>query len=104
MNLPERFRIAYVAWARADGNASRLEEMKKIIYAEIFNQSRDGTVADRENRALVHPTYAKHITMMVEARTQANVHKADWMALSHEIEMWRTMESTKRAEMQHLAR
>ena len=37
--------------------------------------------------------------LMVLARTDANVAKAEWEAIQMKFESWRTLESTKRAEM-----
>ena len=95
----EGYRLLGREWAKLDGAASRLEEMKKIVLAEIKQRSDEKTQDGKETAALSSPQYAVHIDKMIEARTAANVCKADVRAVEMNNGTWRTRESTKRAEM-----
>ncbi len=98
----EQWRLLQVAWAEADGEASRLEEMQKTVLAELTNQFRDGgeSVAGAESKARASKHYIDHIRRMVEARTKANIARAAADAKKMAYEAWRTDSATKRAEAQ----
>ena len=61
-------------FAQLGGEARMLEKFEKILLSEL-------------------------VTKIVLARTDANVAKAEWEAIQMKFESWRTLESTKRAEM-----
>lgn len=66
---------AKTKWAEDDKEASRLEELKKVIMAEIYNQMRLETSKsqkDCEMAAIAHENYRSHVESMVEARGVAN--------------------------------
>lgn len=96
----EQYRLAAVEWAKLDGEARRLEELRKIVLHEIKQRSEARTEAAKETEAYAAPQYRKHIMQMVEARTEANIRKARLDAMRLSSDIWRTRESTKRAEMQ----
>ena len=85
--------------AELDGAARMLEEMKKILLSELVNQSEKSSISKAEHWARDQSQYREHIEKMVNARTAANVAKAEWEATQMRFEAWRTLESTKRAEM-----
>lgn len=85
-------------WADADAIASQLEELKKVVLAELMT-TLEGSVAARETQALASPEYRRHIEGMVSARQKANRTKVRYKALEALAEMRRTAESTRRAEM-----
>ena len=95
----ERYRLAQVDWAEKDGEADRLEETKKIIFSELFNQSDEKTAAKAEHWARCHERYRQAMNDAVKAKTAANIARAEVKAMEMKFERWRTMESTKRAEM-----
>jgi hypothetical protein len=97
----EEWRQLQIRWAELDGAASELEEMQKSILAEITNQWREGkeSIAGAEAKARASQQYIAHIKRMVAARTTANIAKATADAKKMGFEAWRTVESTKRAEM-----
>jgi hypothetical protein len=97
--LTERFRLAAEEWAARDGEACRLEEMKKIIFSELVNQSEASSVAAREHEAYANTVYRSHIDAMVTARSAANVAKAKMQSMQMKFEMWRTKNATRRAEI-----
>lgn len=88
-----------VELAELDGEARRLEKLEKIIFSELVNQSNQSSVAKAEHWARDHDRYRAHVTGMVEARTKANVKKAEWDATQMRFEAWRTAQATRRAEM-----
>ena len=86
-------------FAQLDGEARMLEKFEKVLLSELVNQSNESSVAKAEHFARRHIKYKDHIEKMVEARTNANIAKAEWEAIQMKFESWRTLESTKRAEM-----
>jgi|TARA_R110001606_G_scaffold396461_1_gene570623 hypothetical protein len=86
-------------FAQLDGEARMLEKFEKILLSELVNQANESSIAKAEHFARRHNTYKDHVTKMVLARTDANVAKAEWEAIQMKFESWRTLESTKRAEM-----
>ena len=86
-------------YARLDGEARMLEKMEKILFSELVNQSDESSVAKCEHWARGHVTYKDHVLKMVDARTQANLGKADWDVTQMKFEAWRTQQATTRAEM-----
>jgi hypothetical protein len=85
-------------WADAEYLASQLEELKKVVLAELMNTG-SGSVASREMESLAAPEYRIHIEGMTEARRKANRFRVRYKALETLSELRRTQESTKRAEM-----
>ena len=73
-------------FAQLDGEARMLEKFEKILLSELVNQANESSIAKAEHFARRH-------------RTDANVAKAEWEAIQMKFESWRTLESTKRAEM-----
>ena len=98
-NFTEKYRLVCEKWARLDGVARNLEERKKIVLAEIHNQSTAKTEKAKEIEALVSPIYQQHIDQMTKARTEANICKASVEAMKMRSDHWRTAESSRRAEM-----
>ena len=98
-NYTERFREKGVEWAKLDGEARRLEELRRIVLHEIRQRSDKKTEAAKETAAYAAPEYRKHVLEMVEARTTANICKAELEAMRMVADVWRTKESTRRAEM-----
>ena len=95
----ELARLERVKWSEAHGRACLLEEMRKVIKAELFNHF-EGAATAREMQAYAHHKYREHIVEMTKARTEANILWAGVLKQEREFERWRTKESTKRAEMQ----
>ena len=95
----EQIRLRRVEWARLDGIARRLEELKPIKEAELFNQA-EGAMDLRKAQARAHPTYREHIEEMVEARTKANIQLAAVLGMETEWKTWQSRNASRRAEMQ----
>ena len=85
--------------AELDGAARMLEKMEKVLLSELVNQSNESSISKAEHWARRHERFKAHITEMVEARTSANVARAEWEATQMRFEAWRTKEATTRAEM-----
>jgi hypothetical protein len=88
-------------WANADAAARLLEETKNTVRAELERQHLTGgmTSAKAETFALADPNYRAHVESMVEARRKANLARVLFDSLRAEVELIRTVESTRRAEM-----
>lgn len=96
----ERFRLAGIAWAEADGEAAKMEEKRKSFRAQLMIGFGETKVNRAEMLAESDPSYVEYLDKMVEARTKANIAKAEFDAIKAWIEITRTLESSRRAEMQ----
>lgn len=96
--ITERLRLAGENWADREAAASLLEETRKTVLAELMNQL-EGSVASRESVALADPSYRLHLVNMVTARKEANRAKVNFDSAKAWIELTRTAESSRRAEM-----
>ncbi len=96
--IAERMRLAGEEWADLDAAANMLEESRKSVLAELMNQC-EGSMASRESEALANPAYKLHITNMVTARKDANRARVKFDTAKAWVELVRTSEATKRAEM-----
>lgn len=97
--IAERMRLAGEEWADLDAAANMLEETRKSVLAELVNQASGGSIAARESEALADPAYKLHITNMVNARKEANRARVKFDTAKAWVELVRTSEATKRAEM-----
>lgn len=88
------------AWADADAAANLLEETKKTLLAQIMMESIGGSsAAAAEKKATADQRYIDHINLMVEARRVANRAQVKYKTSLVWVELIRTRESTRRAEM-----
>ena len=87
-------------WAEAEAIASQLEELKKVLLAQLKTQSSEKSDAARETEALASEEYKTHIIGMVEARKQANIKKVRHLTQKTKAELLRTQQSNLRAEKQ----
>lgn len=95
----EKYRIAGEAWAKANGEAIRLEEMRKSVRAQLMSIHIDKPISKAEMLAESDDRYISHIEEMVVKRTEANIKRAEYDALKAWIDITRTLESTRRAEL-----
>jgi hypothetical protein len=86
-------------WSDKEAGASLLEETRRSVRAEIMRQSNEKTVAAAEVFAEATIRYKEHIASMVEARRVANRAHVNFKAVQMWVEVTRSVESTKRAEM-----
>lgn len=96
----EKYRLAGISWANLDGDASRLEEMRKSTRSQIMISFGDMSVNKAEMLAEANQSYIDHVEKMVAARTAANIARAEWEAIKVWVDVTRSLESSRRAEMQ----
>ena len=97
--IAERMRLAGEEWSDLDAAANMLEETRKSVLAELVNQSKGGSIAAKESEALANPAYKLHLTNMVNARREANRARVKYDTSKMWVELVRTSEATKRAEL-----
>jgi hypothetical protein len=86
-------------WADKNAAADVLEETKKILLAQLTLQWPEDSMNKAEAKARSDPQYIQHIESMVNARKEANKARVRYDSIKSFEGMWRTHESTKRAEM-----
>ncbi|HYF40923.1 MAG TPA: hypothetical protein VEA35_00620 [Ramlibacter sp.] len=94
-----------MAWADANAAAEALEETRQSVYSQIatgFLEAGD-SAAKAELRAKADERYQTHIKSMVDARRTANRAHVRWKTYQAFVELVRSAESSRRAEM-NLAR
>jgi lysophospholipase L1-like esterase len=91
-------------WADLHAEAELLEESKKCVLASItllfMNEGENKSAS--ETRAFAAPEYVEHVRKMVEARRKANQAKVEFEGIKTHMNLTRTYEATRRAEMQML--
>jgi len=92
------------AWVDALAEADLLEEAKKMKLATISLHHMEGgdSKAAAEVKALASEEYSAHVEKMVRARQEANRAKVQYEALKAHLNLVRTYEASRRAEMQLL--
>lgn len=95
----EKLIEAGLDWADKHSAAELEEEMKKSILADMKNKSSEKSEAGKERDALGSVEYREFLLTMVQARFEANKAKVKYDSIKVWIELKRTTESTKRAEM-----
>jgi hypothetical protein len=100
-NATEEYRLLAVDAAKKRSAADKLEEHKKIVFAELVNQFRktESAISGAEYKARASDAYKTIIEQYTGARTLANIALAELKSKEVMFEAWRTRESTKRAEM-----
>lgn len=86
-----------VDWAQAKGRRVWLEEKRKVIKAQLFASAPDGTIQSRESWAYAHKDYADHLSELREAVEAEETLRAYRAAAEARIEVWRSLESSRRA-------
>ena len=98
--LRERLEELGTDWADKKAAAESFEETKKVMLARLMKASDESTAAGKEREALASQDYEEHIKIMINARKEADKAKVRYECAKVYIEMLRSLESTKRAEMQ----
>jgi hypothetical protein len=86
-------------WADKEAAADLLEQTRRNVRAEIMRQSNESSVAAAEAHAESSIRYKEHVVSMVEARRIANRAHVNYKAAQVWVEMARSVESTRRAEL-----
>lgn len=97
--IEERLRLAGLEWADLDEAATLLEEIKSSFLAELTNKAEGSSMAAKENLAKANPEFKEYVTKMVKARSAANRAKVKYKSAEAWVELVRTSEATKRAEL-----
>lgn len=99
--ITERMRLAGEEWADEEAAASLFEETRKSVLAELMNREewKGMSMAAKESLALAEPAYRLHIANSVAARKKANMARVKYDTARAWIELIRTAEASKRAEM-----
>lgn len=85
-------------YAEAKGNVVYMTEYRKSLKALLMAECMAETQSAKEAYAYAHPKYVLHLQGLKEAIEQAE--KMRWLMVAAEakIEVWRSLESTARAE------
>lgn len=89
-------------WADLHAAATALEEARKSLRSQLaVEHIQNGTAASKAvEYAQGSQEYADHLIEMTEARRKSNRARVKYDTLKAFIELWRSKESTRRAEMQ----
>jgi len=86
------------AYAQAKANVVYLTEYRKTIKANLMAESSEKTESAKETYAYSHQFYAQHLEALRDAIAEAE--RLRWLLVAAEakIEVWRSLESSARAE------
>lgn len=101
MDSSEQCRLLALDFAEKDSTADVLEEQKKIIFAELVNfyRATEKAISAAEYQARADERYRQIEAQRANAKTAANIAKAELKSKELAFEFWRTREATKRQEM-----
>lgn len=99
--IAKRFRDDGNTWAEKNCAADLLEETRKTLRSQIALKylPEVGSVSKAEMMAEATTEYIEHVTSMVEARKEANKARVQFDADEAYIDLVRSQESSRRAEM-----
>lgn len=97
--LTDRLIEAGEAWADLNAAADLLEETKGALLAKLAAERFDMPAWKAEAEAKAHPDYVAHVEKMVKARQAANRARVRYDSGKAYVELARSAESTRRAEM-----
>lgn len=85
-------------YAQAKANVVYMTEYRKSIKATLMASCSEKTESAKETFAYSHPNYKKHLIALQQAVAEAE--RLRWLLVAAEakIEVWRSLESTARAE------
>lgn len=87
------------AYAQAKAYVVYMTEYRKTIKAQLMASSSEKTESAKETFAYSHPDYKQHLLGLQQAIAEAE--RLRWLMVAAEakIEVWRSLESTNRAEV-----
>jgi hypothetical protein len=97
--ISEQYRIVAKEWVELDGAARMLEGCKDITLSQMMNKLGDVPVTRAERDVKGSDGWQEYIAKMIEARTQANLKKAQLRYLEMRFSEWQATDATARAEM-----
>lgn len=107
MEIDPRLAIEFVqknakAFSDAKGERIFLENYLKTVKSRLMQQSDSKSLGDREAYAYAHEDYVEQLHGLREAVKTEELIKLLITAASAKIDVWKTLEYTKRAEMKNL--
>lgn len=86
------------AYAQAKANVIYMTEFRKTIKASLMASCSERTESAKETFAYSHPDYKSHLVALQQAVAEAE--RLRWLMIAAEakIEVWRSLESSARAE------
>ena len=84
-------------YAQAKGNRRYLEEFRKTTKARLYNQSPEGTIAEREAYAYSHKDYIQVLEGLKEAIELEEELAWRMKAALTKVDVWRSQEASNRA-------
>jgi hypothetical protein len=86
------------AYAEAKANVVYMTEFRKTKKALLMNESEAKTESAKESYAYANPSYTQHLEALRQAIVEAE--RLRWLMIAAEakIEVWRSLESSARAE------
>jgi len=86
------------AYAEAKANVVYMTEFRKTKKAILMNESNAKTESAKESYAYANPSYTQHLEALRQAIVEAE--RLRWLMIAAEakIEVWRSLESSARAE------
>lgn len=98
--LGQRYEQAVTKHAHAKSAASAAKKLAARVYAQCLIAAEDAPVELQKAAARIHPKYIAAEDEWQRLETAANLANAECDALRLKYESWRSMNATKRAEMQ----
>ena len=86
------------AYAQAKANVVYMTEYRKTIKATLMASCSEKTESEKETYAYSHDDYKHHLRALQVAVEQAETLRWLMIAAEAKIEVWRSLESTARAE------
>ena len=86
------------AYAEAKAHVIYMTEYRKTVKATLMASSSEKTESAKETYAYSHPDYKLHLAALAQAVNECE--RLRWLMVAAEakIEVWRSLESTARAE------
>jgi hypothetical protein len=85
-------------YATAKAHVTYMMEYRKTLKAMLMRDCAEKTESAKEAYAYSHPDYIKHLEGLKEAVAIAEQHRWWMVGAEAKIEVWRSLESTNRAE------
>lgn len=102
-HLSEQVRVAERTWADCEDRASRFEEGRSIVMAEmklaLVDKKLAKSMAAADDMVRTSDEWKSYVKKMHEARHNANLARADWRALDRDYWSAVSGEASERAQM-----
>ena len=99
-NLPALWYEAHDKWCHAHEAAEIAEQAAKVTEAVLFDHAEGASAEAKKMWVRRQGEYKKKVLEAIQRRTAANLALGERQKLERSMDVWRTLESTKRAGMQ----